>query len=110
MLGKERTCAFIRGPFSCRSQSRRRPAARCVCTQQGDAHTQPNAPGTRINLLAAVAKSQKQEVLITLHFGGRGNNLCWIFQLLDDCVNNLACFSPCCCRCCCGGYGTRRPC
>lgn len=70
MLGKERARAFIRGPFSCRSQSRRRPAARGVCTQQGDARTQPNAPETRINLLAAVAESQKQEVLIIPHFGG----------------------------------------
>lgn len=70
MLGKERTRAFIRGPFSCRSQPRRRPAARCVCTQQGDEHTQPNAPQTRINLTAAVAESHKQEVLIILHFGG----------------------------------------
>lgn len=53
---------------------------------------------------------KKQEILIILHFVKLGNNLCSIFQMVDDCVNNLARFSLCCCCCRSGGHGARRPC
>lgn len=52
---------------------------------------------------------KKQEILMILHFVKLGKNLCSIFQLVDDCVNNLACLSLCYC-CQCGGRGARRPC
>lgn len=100
-----RGCACSSGARSHAPNSRGGGLQPDACARSGAAHSravnQPSGCGGQV---------KKQEILIILHFVKLGNNLCSIFQMVDDCVNNLAHFSLCCCCCRSGGHGARRPC